>query len=85
MPQFRSIQIKANEPKLVLRAKTGWAIGSGADIGWYVSYLERTNNMYYFALNVDIDEQRRGLECASMTRKILEQLGLLSEALECAP
>ncbi|WP_421786164.1 penicillin-binding transpeptidase domain-containing protein [Hyphobacterium sp.] len=39
----------------VLRAKTGWGIREMTNIGWYVGWLEAGNDVYFFALNVDLD------------------------------
>ncbi len=76
----KRILIQEDAPEFVLRGKTGWAIEPDPDVGWYVGYLERADNTYYFALNVDINKERRGLARARMTRDILDRLGLLSEA-----
>ncbi|MGE0567015.1 MAG: penicillin-binding transpeptidase domain-containing protein [Bacteroidia bacterium] len=32
-----------------LRAKTGWSRDGGKDIGWWVGYVERNDNVYFFA------------------------------------
>jgi beta-lactamase class D len=39
----------------VLRAKTGWGIRETPHIGWYVGWLEAGDDVYFFALNVDLD------------------------------
>ncbi|WP_420431781.1 penicillin-binding transpeptidase domain-containing protein [Hyphobacterium sp.] len=39
----------------VLRAKTGWGVREEPNIGWYVGWLETGDDIYFFALNVDID------------------------------
>jgi beta-lactamase class D len=37
-----------------LHAKTGWAIRNSPQIGWYVGYLETSDDVWLFALNMDI-------------------------------
>ena len=32
-----------------IRAKTGWARNEIEDIGWWVGYIEETDNVYFFA------------------------------------
>lgn len=39
----------------VLRAKTGWGIREDPHVGWYVGWLETGDEVYFFALNVDLD------------------------------
>jgi len=39
----------------VLRAKTGWAIHGEPDIGWFVGWLETEDDVWLFALNMDLD------------------------------
>lgn len=39
----------------VLRAKTGWAIRGEPDIGWFVGWLETEDDVWLFALNMDLD------------------------------
>jgi len=36
-----------------LRGKTGWSIRNGNNNGWFVGYLEKENNTYFFAANVE--------------------------------
>jgi beta-lactamase class D len=35
-----------------LRAKTGWTRVDGKDIGWWVGYVERKDNAYFFATRI---------------------------------
>lgn len=41
----------------VLRAKTGWEIASNPDIGWYVGWLESQDDVWIFALNIDVTKK----------------------------
>ncbi len=36
-----------------LSGKTGWAIRDGNNNGWFVGYLEKENEVYYFATNIE--------------------------------
>ncbi len=38
----------------VLRAKTGWALSADPDVGWLVGWLEAGQEVYVFAINIDI-------------------------------
>lgn len=35
-----------------IRSKTGWTRVSGNDIGWWVGYVERSDNVYFFATRI---------------------------------
>ncbi len=36
-----------------LHSKTGWGSRVNPQIGWYVGYIEKANNTWIFALNID--------------------------------
>ncbi|TRX62597.1 class D beta-lactamase [Fulvivirga sp. M361] len=48
--------MEANE-KYVLRGKTGWSVRNGNNNGWFVGYVETTDGVYFFAVNVEPREQ----------------------------
>jgi beta-lactamase class D len=60
-----------------LRAKAGWVVMTEYQLGWWVGYLEQDDDVYFFALNLDIvksgDENAR----MAITKEILRSLGLL--------
>lgn len=38
----------------VLRAKTGWALNPKPAVGWYVGWLEKDDDVLFFAMNMDM-------------------------------
>ena len=64
-----------------LRAKTGWTSFGGNDTGWFVGYVERRDNTYFFATRVfkkRETENPRFAECRKLiTRKILQEMKIL--------
>jgi beta-lactamase class D len=70
----KDIMIFEKKDEYVWRAKTGWA----NEIGWFVGYVERGGNVYFFANNIDIlkDEDREAR--IQISRNILHDLGLVS-------
>lgn len=38
-----------------IRAKTGWT----KDIGWYVGYVETKDDVWFFALNMDVLDRKQ--------------------------
>jgi len=62
----------------IIRSKTGWTRANGNDIGWWVGYVERKDNVYFFAtrltkkhstINPDFGSCRK-----DVTKNILKQL-----------
>ncbi len=62
-----------------LYAKTGWAHKIKPQIGWYVGYVEKKGNVYFFATNIEREssEQSLGKLAMTITRNILEELRVL--------
>ncbi|WP_321279613.1 class D beta-lactamase [Marinifilum fragile] len=59
-----------------IRAKTGWAARIEQEIGWYVGYLENKDNVYFFALNMDINSSDEAKYRKQITTDILKVLNL---------
>ncbi len=54
---LQQIMIVEQTPKFTLRAKTGWATRVKPEIGWYVGYVETSNDVWFFALNMKVTQQ----------------------------
>ena len=74
----KKILIVEQNDTYTIRAKTGWAARIENQIGWYVGYLENENNVYFFALNMDIRNSEEAKKRKEITNKILEILTLKS-------
>lgn len=61
-------------PDYTIRGKTGLI----NQIGWYVGDLEKNENVYFFATNIDIRNDNKPTARAEVTRRCLETLQLLS-------
>lgn len=66
-----------------LSGKTGWAVRDGHNNGWFVGYLEKGEELYFFATNIDPQEDfnmdffpRIRTE---ITFKAFEEMGFLGE------
>jgi beta-lactamase class D len=71
----RILIVEENE-RYTIRAKTGWAARIKNQIGWYVGYLENRDNIYFFALNMDIKNSSDAAKRKNITNKILKNLKL---------
>ena len=63
----------------VLRAKTGWAAGAKPQVGWWVGWVERSDGVQVFALNLDIVERKDAKAREAVGRAVLVDLGVLPE------
>jgi beta-lactamase class D len=63
-----------------LSGKTGWASSVDPDIGWFVGYLEKDEDHYYFATNVELEGSQSSLGKLSqeITMEILAKLEILN-------
>lgn len=85
MDIVKKIMLRENTPEYKFSYKTGWQTdnlgnASGAkSLGWLVGYLERDENVYFFATNVETDNTQANFGASRMeiTRKVLEELKLL--------
>jgi beta-lactamase class D len=75
-----SIQVQEQVKELMLTdsagskrfyAKTGWAARVEHQIGWYVGFVEDGNNVWIFALNIDINKPEDTRYRIEITRDIL--------------
>lgn len=69
----KDIMVEERGADYLLRAKTGW----DGDIGWYVGYIERAAQYYFFALNLNMDRMEQAASRKIIARSIMRDLGLL--------
>ena len=61
-----------------IRAKTGWAMRVEDQIGWFVGYVEKGDDVYFFATNLAIKKPEEGFHSRQeVTYKILKELGII--------
>ncbi len=61
-----------------LHGKTGWVFSSTPpQTGWWVGWIERENNVYPFALNIDMMDDADAAKRIQIGRKCLKVLGKL--------
>ena len=75
----KGIMIREQNDMLTLRGKTGWATLENQDIGWYVGYVERDNNVYFFATNIVSNLGNKNFVKArtQITENVLRDLNIL--------
>lgn len=77
LAKVKDILVVDQGPDYVLRAKTGWGGDAKPQIGWYVGYLEKGSEVYFFALNIDINKDEDSKARVGIVRKIFHDLRLL--------
>ncbi|MCT7955236.1 class D beta-lactamase [Laspinema palackyanum] len=80
LSRVKEIMIYEQTPNYTIRGKTGW-FGYGNEslqnIGWFVGYVETENNAYFFATNIDVNKQEDGAARIELTRRCLQDMGVL--------
>ena len=78
-----TMMIVESTAEYTLRAKSGWSVDNGHNNGWYVGYVEKEDDVYFFATNIEPmnQEQTDGFVQAriAVTRQALERLGVISK------
>ena len=83
----KRILILEDTPGYRLSGKTGWGMinaaqagGKELNLGWFVGYVEKRNDVYFFATNISVPEPAAanfGEARKEITFKILKELGIL--------
>lgn len=78
MDIVKQIMIYEQTKDHTIRAKTGWATRVEDEIGWFVGYVEKGIDVYFFAINVESQKPEEGfISRKEITFKILKELGVL--------
>lgn len=60
-----------------LRAKTGWAVRERPGTGWFVGWAEKGGEVWYFAVNIDMDDMGQAKARSDIARAVLRAEGIL--------
>lgn len=71
------IMIREQGEDYTLRAKTGWALRNEMNIGWIVGWVDRADETYLFAMNMDMADDKLVSERWKIAREILQQEGIV--------
>ena len=78
MEIVKRIMIYDETKNYTIRAKTGWALREEDQIGWFVGYIEKENNVYFFVTNLQSKKPEEGfVSRKEITIKILKELKIL--------
>lgn len=78
---LKNMMVEEQSEDYILRAKTGWTRDGGEDIGWWVGYVERKDNVYFFATRLIKNRATANPDFADCRKKItleiLNQLDII--------
>jgi len=71
----KSIILLEDTLRYKLRAKTGWGNQENVDIGWFVGWIEKNDNVYFFATNIESENPDDNFAAAriKITKNILHK------------
>jgi D-alanyl-D-alanine dipeptidase len=75
--KVKDIMIEEKTDKYTLRAKTGWSDVYTPQVGWWIGYVERADNVYFYALEIDITKNEDAPKRKEIARKILQQMNII--------
>jgi len=79
MDLVKEIMLVEETESYKMRVKTGWAIRVDDQIGWYVGWLETSDDVWFFAMNMDIIEDSDAHWRKDLVESALESLGLMED------
>lgn len=78
---LKSVMVNEQTKDYILRGKTGWTRVDENEIGWWVGYVERKDNVYFFATRLikkrNIPNPDFGKCRKTITKAVLVQLGAM--------
>jgi beta-lactamase class D len=75
--QVKEIMILDSTANYVLMGKTGWALSTPVDYGWFVGILQRKEDTWIFALQMDILANEDAPKRRQLAEILLKREGLL--------
>lgn len=74
---FKDISTVEKTAKYILRAKTGWSNAYQPGVGWYAGYVTRGADVYFFALEIDMNTAADAPKRIEITKNILRDLKII--------
>nr|WP_240067734.1 OXA-198 family carbapenem-hydrolyzing class D beta-lactamase OXA-1056 [Pseudomonas aeruginosa]UKC75978.1 class D beta-lactamase OXA-1056 [Pseudomonas aeruginosa] len=74
---LRQIMLVEKTPAYTMWAKTGWATRVKPQVGWYVGYVETPKDVWFFATNIEIRDEKDLPLRQKLTRAALQAKGVI--------
>lgn len=63
--------------KYIIRGKTGWSQDFDPWVGWWIGYVERGDNVYFFATELDMKKNEDAQKRYEITKRVLRSLKII--------
>lgn len=73
----KDILIEEKTETYTLRAKTGWSDAYTPQVGWWIGYVERGADVYFFATEIDIKKDTDAARRKELTKRVLKSLKII--------
>ncbi len=77
---LKEMMIVEKTASFTMRAKTGWTRDGGKDTGWWIGYVEKKDNVFFFATRLikdrEVSNKNFGKCRKQITRAILKQMNV---------
>lgn len=74
---LQQIMLVEKAQTFALWAKTGWATRTTPQVGWYVGYIETAKDVWFFATNIKIRDEKDLPLRQKLTREALKAKGIM--------
>ena len=74
---LQQIMLVEKTSTFTMRAKTGWATRAKPQIGWYVGYVETPEDVWFFATNIEVRNEKDLPLRQKLTREALQEKGVI--------
>ncbi|WP_114792902.1 penicillin-binding transpeptidase domain-containing protein [Niabella yanshanensis] len=79
---LKRVMITEQNPSGTIHAKTGWTMAGGINTGWWIGYLKKKGNVYFFATQLLQDRKNNRADFSrcrkDITRAVLKDLQLIN-------
>ncbi|MDD4968518.1 MAG: penicillin-binding transpeptidase domain-containing protein [Paludibacter sp.] len=79
---LKVVMITEKTKRYCIRSKTGWTRANGKDIGWWVGFVERKDNVYFFATRITKKRSEVNPDFGSCRKEITREILMQIHALE---
>lgn len=76
---LKEIMIVEDMDTYTIRAKTGWAIRETGEHAWWVGYVEKLDEVWFFCINIEITANEDYGKQKEIARDALQMIGVLPE------
>lgn len=73
----KDILVDEKTDKYTISGKTGWSDLPKPQVGWWIGYVEKNGNVYFFATEIDINKDEDAAKRKTITKEVLKYLKIV--------